>query len=143
MASNDVFLILNPVRTELADQFEAFVSGVLRPAVAAHHPELNDKVRLWRATEPEPGAQAITVYAFVAQGVSSWEDLDLLPAFTAQFGAEGAERHLARFNDLFVDHQAWMTAWTRAWSDDESDDDGARQYGWQMQELPGYLDIPR
>lgn len=140
MASNDVFLILNPVRTELADQFEAFVNDILGPAVAAHQPELSGRVRLWRATEPEPGAQAITIYAFVAQGVSSWEDLDLLPAFTEHFGADGAQRHLADFNDFFVDHQTWMTAWTRAWTEEGGGDDVARQYGWQMQELPTYLD---
>ena len=139
MASNDVFLILNPVRTELAGQFEAFVSDILGPAVAAHQPELRDKVRLWRATEPEPGAQSITIYAFVAQGVSSWADLDLLPAFTEHFGADEAERHLERFNDLFVDPRTWMTAWTRAWAEEGSGDDVARQYGWQMEELPGYL----
>ena len=142
MASHDVFLILNPVRTELTDQFEAFVKDILRPAVAAHQPELSDKVRLWRATEPEPGAQTVTIYAFVAEGVSSWEDLDLLPSFTEHFGAEEAERHLARFNDLFVDHQTWSEAWTRAWTEEGSGADG-RQFGWQMRELPGYLDAPR
>src|SRR5680860_1562981 len=59
MTLEQQFLILNPVHTDRADDFEVFVREVMGPAVQAQQPELRDKVRLWKASEPEPGSGAI------------------------------------------------------------------------------------
>jgi hypothetical protein len=136
MATTDLFLILNPVRTESAEDFETFVRDVLAPAAVAHRPDLRDKVRLWRSTEPEPGGGTVTIYAFEAQGISSWDDLELDSAFIERYGSDEAEHHLERFSNFFVDPQEWMRAWSDAWAAAvPSGDEGDRQYGWQMQKL--------
>lgn len=137
MTLEQQFLILNPVHTDRAGEFEVFVRDVLGPAVQAQQPELRDKVRLWKASEPEPGSGAITIFAFVAEGVSSWDDLDLLPTFTAHYGAEEAKRLLDTFGDFFADNQVWAAAWTAAMSPGAGEEEG-RQYGWQMQQLSIY-----
>jgi len=137
MVLGQQFLILNPVLTDRVVDFEAFTRDVLAPAVQAHSPETSDKVQLWKASEPEPGADGITIYAFVADGVSSWDDLDLLPAFTAHYGEEEAKRHLETFGGFFADHRAWAASWAAAFGPEAEDEEG-RQYGWQMQHLPMY-----
>ncbi len=131
MDTDPRFLILNPVKTDQATEFEAFVREVLQPAVEAHQPEIATKVRLWRASENEPG-EGFTIFAFVAEGVASWEDLNLLPAFSAQYGDDQAQQLLETFSGFFVRGREWAAAWEAAMSDD---DEGARQYGWQMQQV--------
>ena len=125
-------LILNPVRSELAEEFERYVRDVLAPAVAAHQTGMLSKVRLWRAAEPEPGTTGIIIYAFVAQGVSSWEDMDLRPPFTAHYGEAEAGRLLEQFNSFFVDHRTWVESWN---AHEVGEEDGP-QYGWQMEDRP-------
>jgi len=137
MALGQQFLILNPVHTDLADDFEAFVRDVLGPAVQAQSPETSDKVRLWKASEPEPGSGAITIFVFVVDGVSSWDDLDLLPTFTAQYGEEEAKRLLDTFGGFFADRQTWAASWADALGSEVGDEEG-QQYGWQMQQVPMY-----
>lgn len=130
MTTDPRFLILNPVKTSRAAEFEAFIRDVLQPAVTAHRPDIADRVRLWKASEPEPGA-ALTIYAFVAEGVSSWEDLDLMPAFTARFGEAEAQRSIETFGSFFVERRDWAAAWAEALTGEE----GGKQYGWQMEQL--------
>lgn len=130
MTSDPLFLILNPVKTSRAAEFEAFFRDVLQPAVQAHNPDVADKVRLWKATEPEPG-EALTIYVFVAEGVSSWADLDLMPAFTAQFGEAGARSSLEIFGGFFAERRDWAATWAEAMTAEE----GGKQYGWQLEQL--------
>ncbi len=130
MTSDERFLILNPVEATRASEFEAFVRDVLQPAVQAQQPDIAHKVRLWRASEPEPGA-SIIIFAFVAEGISSWDDLNLLPVFTAQYGEAEALDLLDTFGSFFVEGREWATAWAAAVAADE----GAQQYGWQMNQV--------
>jgi hypothetical protein len=124
-----MFLIFNPVRAEAADGFETYVRDVLGPAVASHEPEMLDKVELWRASEPEPGDAGIIVYAFLARGVSSWEELELEPAFRSHYGEEEAEKALEQFGKFFADHRAWV----ESWSSREVDEGEGSQYGWRLE----------
>ena len=130
MTTDPRFLILNPVKAHQAAAFEAFVREVLQPAVQAHQPEVATQVRLWRASEPEPG-DAFVIFVFVAEGVASWEDLDLLPVFTAEYDDAQAQQHLETFSNFFVSGSEWAAAWASAMSED----DGGQQYGWQMSQV--------
>ena len=130
MTSDQAFLILNPVKAARATEFEVFVRDVLQPAVQAHRPEIAKKVRLWKASDPEPG-EALIIFAFVAEGIPSWEDLDLLPSFTAHYGETEAEELLETFGSFFVQGGEWAAAWAAAMAAEE----GAQQYGWQMQQV--------
>jgi hypothetical protein len=124
------FLILNPVRTERAEDFERYVREVIGPAVGAQQPAMLSKVRLWRASEPEPGATGILIYAFVVEGASSWEDLNLAPLFSAHYGDDEAGRLLKQFDEFFVDHGTWV----ESWSAHEVGEENGPQYGWQMEQ---------
>ncbi len=130
MSTDPMFVILNPVRADAAEDFETYVREVLSPAVASHQPEMLGKVELWRASEPEPGDAGIIVYAFLARGVTSWEELELAPAFRSHYGEQQAETELGRFGRFFVDHRAWIGSW----SSRELDEDETSQYGWRMEQ---------
>lgn len=127
------FLLLNPVRTDKAGDFEEFVRDVIGPAVEGQRPDTTQLVRLWKATEAEAGGSNITVFAFVAE-TGDAEDLDLLPLFISHYGEDEAHRLLERFDGFFADHEAWMSSWAAA----EPGEEGSAQYGWRMQEIPIY-----
>jgi hypothetical protein len=134
MTSMDVgrFLVLNPVRTDRAEDFERFVRQVLQPAVEAQQPGMADKVRLWRAAEAESGDGDVTIYAFVAESGNP-DTLDLSVPFRAHYGDERAAELLDEFNDFFVEFDTWKAGW-RAIEDPE--EGPARQYWWEMREVP-------
>jgi hypothetical protein len=64
--TEQVHLVLTPVRADRAADFERFVADIL-PALRAQRPELDSRWRLMRATGTQDG---IVTYAFLLQGGS-------------------------------------------------------------------------
>jgi hypothetical protein len=123
-------LVLNPVRSDRAAEFEAFVHDVLEPAVRAHGADVDLQVQMWRARAPESGNAGVTFFAFLAD-TGELEHLDLVGPFHAFYGEERGEELLQQMDELLVDFDTWRDA-LRPFEDEAG---VARQYWWQMEDV--------
>ena len=63
--SEQTLIVVNPVRADRADEFEGWLRSVVRPAVQAHQPHLEDRWRVLRSPEPEDG---VVAFVFLFDG---------------------------------------------------------------------------
>ena len=78
--TEQLHLVLNPVRADRADDFERFLVESVAPALRAERPDLDGRWRVLRSTQPSDG---VVTYAFIFEGGSlaeHWELDVLLPA---------------------------------------------------------------
>ena len=97
-------IALNPVRAERADEFDAWLRTVVRPAVHAHQSHLADRWRVLRSTEAEDG---VVVFAFLFEGGTD-DDWDLRRLLEQALGPEDADRALADMQGMLArDQYGW------------------------------------
>ena len=125
--SDQLHLVLHPVRAERADDFERFVSDVVMPAVRAQRPDLDGRWRVMRASE---AADGIVTFAFLLEGGSLDEDWDLGVLLPAEYGEEEAERLLGEWAETFAPLRPWADA---AVADGEENN----QAVWTLEPLTG------
>jgi hypothetical protein len=105
--AEQVHLGLNPVRSDRAEDFERFLAEVVRPAVRAQRPDLDERWRLMRSSGPSDG---VVTYAFLFDGGSLTEDWELDVLLPAHYGEEEAERLVAEWVETFAPLEAWAEA---------------------------------
>ena len=59
--SDQLHVVLQPVRAERADDFERFLSEVVTPAVRAQRPDLGQRWRVLRSVETSKGVVTFVV----------------------------------------------------------------------------------
>ena len=89
-------IYMTPVRSERADDFEAWLRLVLIPAVRKSRPETEARVQTLRATEESDG---VVYFAFVAEGGDDAE-WDIRPLLEEALGSAAAERETEAWDSM-------------------------------------------
>jgi hypothetical protein len=105
--TEQLHLVLHPVRADRAADFERFLSEVVEPAVRAQRPELGERWRVMRSDVPRDG---IVTYAFLLEGGSLTEDWELDVVLSAQYGEQEAQRLVGEWIDTFAPLDRWAEA---------------------------------
>jgi hypothetical protein len=121
-----VHLALNPVRADRADEFERFLFEVVRPAVRAQRPDLDDR---WRVHRETATGKDVVVYVILCEG-GSLEDWSLPPLLTAEYGEAEADRLLTEWSGTFADPGSW---WGGRGGEDDPAADSALQAIWSLE----------
>jgi hypothetical protein len=107
MMADQLHVVLHPVHAERAGDFERFVMDVIRPAVHAQRPDLEDRWRLMRATETADG---VVTFAFLLEGGSLNDDWELDVILPAQYGQREADRLVEEWVKTFAPLAPWAEA---------------------------------
>src|SRR3954447_26450028 len=107
MMTKQLHLVLHPVRADRADEFERFINEVVRPAVAAQRPHLDDGWKVMRSSAPSDG---VVTYAFMLEDGSPTEDWNLGVVLPAHYGDEEADRLIADWAETFAPLDSWAQA---------------------------------
>jgi hypothetical protein len=105
--TEQLHLILNPVRSDRAKDFERFLAEVVVPAVRAQRPDLDGRWRVMRSSEPSGD---VVTYVFMLEGGSLAEDWELGVLLPAHYGEEEAERLFKTWTETFAPLDAWADA---------------------------------
>jgi len=105
--SDQLHVVLHPVREERAAEFERFVTDVVAPAVRAQRPELDSRWRVLRSAEPVGG---VVTFAFLLEGGSLTDDWELDVVLPAHYGEQEAERLVGEWADTFAPLTPWADA---------------------------------
>lgn len=130
MNDRTTHIYLNPVRADRAEDFERFLSDVVRPATASLRPHLVGRWQLLKATNPEPADAGVITYALIFDGGDLDEDWDLAKILPAHYGDDEADRLLEEWSSTFASYQSWIAALG------EQDDDFV-QIGWSFRPAMG------
>ena len=122
MFEQTTHLLLNPVRTERAQDFERFLVETVVPAVRAQRPELDGRWRVLRAAEPDTDEVVTYVFVFDGGTLDDWELDAILPA---HYGADEAQRLADEWMDTFAPRAGWVAALA-------GDEDEGPQVGWTL-----------
>jgi hypothetical protein len=123
MSDQQTHVILNPVRTDRAEEFERFLRETVVPAVRARSPELDGRWHVLRATEPD--GDGVVTYVFLFDGGDLDDDWDLGTLLPAHYGTEEGERLLDEWLGTFAPRSEWAGLLA------DEDDDGP-QVGWTL-----------
>jgi hypothetical protein len=104
--TEQVHLVLTPVRADRTAEFERFVAAI-RPALLAQRPELDSSWQLMRATGTQDG---IVTYVFLLQGGSLTDDWELGVILPAHYGEEEAERVFEPWAQALAPLRQWADA---------------------------------
>ena len=101
--SDQLHVVLQPVRAERADDFERFLSEVVTPAVHAQRPDLGQRWRVLRSVESSKG---VVTFVVLLEGGSTedWELDELIPA---HYGEQEAKRLMAEWSETFAPLTPW------------------------------------
>jgi hypothetical protein len=105
--SDQLHVVLQPVRAERADDFERFVTEVVTPAVRAQRPDLEQQ---WRAMRSAEAGNGIVTFAFLLEGGSLAEDWDLGVLLPAHYGEDEAARLVGEWVETFAPLTPWAEA---------------------------------
>jgi len=105
--AEQLHLVLQPVRSDRADDFERFLRDVVEPAVRTQRPDLEGRWRAMRATEASDG---VVTYAFFLEGGSLNEDWELGLLVPAHYGEDEAERLFSEWGETFAPLDQWAEA---------------------------------
>lgn len=104
---DQLHVVLQPVRADRTADFERFMAEVVTPAVRAQRPDLADRWRVMRASEP---ADDVVTFAFLLEGGSLTDDWDLEVLLPAHFGAQQADLLFAQWSETFAPLRPWAEA---------------------------------
>jgi hypothetical protein len=102
--TDQLHVVLQPVKADRAGDFERFVAEVAAPAVQAQRPDLSGRWRVMRASEP---ANEVVTFAFLLEGGSLTEDWELDIVLPAHYGEEEAKRLIAEWTETFAPLAPW------------------------------------
>jgi len=105
--SDQLHVILHPVQAERAGDFERFVTEVVRPAVNAQRPDLDER---WRFMRSGGTANGVVTFAFLLEGGSLTEDWELDVILAAHYGEQEAERLIGEWVETFAPLNPWAEA---------------------------------
>jgi hypothetical protein len=102
--SDQMHVVLQPVRADRADDFERFLTGVVAPAVQAQRPELGQRWRVLRSVET---SQGVVTFVILLEGGSLTEDWELDDLLPAHYGEEEAKRLMGEWTESFAPLTPW------------------------------------
>jgi hypothetical protein len=102
--TEQLHLVLHPVRADRAEDFERFLRDVVGPAARAQRPDLEGRWRAMRSTGPTNG---VVTYAFLLEGGSLAEDWELGLLVGPHFGEQEAERLFNEWSETFAPLEPW------------------------------------
>ena len=105
--SDQLHVVLQPVRAERAADFERFVNEVVARAVQGQRPDL---ARRWRVMRSSEAANGVVTFAFLLEGGSLTEDWDLGVLLATHHGEQEAERLLDEWAGTFAPLTPWAEA---------------------------------
>ena len=105
--TEQLHLVLQPVRADRADDFERFLRDVVVPAVRAQRPDLEGR---WRAMRSSGPSDDVITYAFILDGGSLEDDWELDRLVPAHFGADEAARLFSDWGQTFAPLDPWAEA---------------------------------
>jgi len=111
MMTEELHVVLHPVREERVADFERFLSQVVAPAVKAQRPELEDRWQVLRSTQSLDGT---FTYVLLLRGGSLSEDWELDLVMPAHYGQEEAERLFGEWAETFAPLRPWVESATNA-----------------------------
>jgi hypothetical protein len=109
--TEELHIVLHPVREERVADFERFLSQVVAPAVSAQRPELEDRWQVLRSTRPSDGT---VTYVILLRGGSLSDDWELDLIVPAHYGQEEAERLFGEWAETFAPLRPWAESATNA-----------------------------
>ena len=125
--SDQLHVVLHPVRAERAGDFERFVTDVVAPAVLAQRPDLDGR---WRVLRTGEAVNGVVTFAFLLEGGSLTEDWELGVILPARHGEEEANRLFAEWVETFAPLAPWAKAAVAAGQE-------SNQVVWTLEPLAG------
>lgn len=105
--TDQLHVVLQPVKAERARDFERFVTEVVAPAVEAERTDLSPRWRVMRSSE---AANGIVTFAFLLEGGSLTEDWELDALLSAHYGQQEAQRLMEDWANTFAPLTDWADA---------------------------------
>jgi hypothetical protein len=105
--TQQLHLVLQPIRADRVDEFERFVAEVVQPAVHAQRPDLEERWRMLRSSESSDG---VVTYAFMLEGGSLDEDWELGVVLPAHYGEAEADKLVGAWVETFAPLDPWAKA---------------------------------
>jgi hypothetical protein len=112
--TDEVHIVLNPVREDRAAGFEHFLTNTVAPAVRAQRPDLDGRWQVLRSATPANGT---VTYAFLLHGGSLDDDWELNRVLPAHYGQDEAERLVGDWVETFAALGPWAEAAVEAGED--------------------------
>jgi hypothetical protein len=104
MMTEELHIVLHPVREDRVADFEHFLTQVVAPAVRVQRPDLEGRWQVLRSTAPSDGT---VTYGFLLQGGSLSDDWELDLVLLAHYGQEEADRLVAEWTETFAALGPW------------------------------------
>jgi hypothetical protein len=105
--SEQLHIVVQPVRADRADDFERFLTDVVTPAVQAQRPELDQR---WRVMRSADAANDVVTFVFLLEGGSLPEDWELDLILPAHLGEDEAARLVGEWTETFAPLAPWAEA---------------------------------